>query len=85
MVAARPADCLLRARWHKMIWDVPFNGLSVIAGGATSGFILETPALNAFVRNVMGEIAAIANADPLGERLGAPSRMWQRCAIGPCG
>ena len=63
VVAARPADCLLRARWHKMIWDVPFNGLSVIAGGATSGFILETPALNAFVRNVMEEIAAIANAD----------------------
>ena len=65
VVAARPADCLLRARWHKMIWDVPFNGLSVIAGGATSGFILETPALAAFARRVMDEIAAIANADLL--------------------
>ena len=63
VVAARPADCLLRARWHKMIWDVPFNGLSVIAGGATAGFILETPALSAFARRVMDEIAAIANAD----------------------
>ena len=63
VVAARPADCLLRARWHKMIWDVPFNGLSVIAGGATSGFILETPALGKFARRVMDEIAAIANAD----------------------
>ena len=63
VVAARPADCLHRARWHKMIWDVPFNGLSVIAGGATSGFILETPALGAFARKVMDEIAAIANAD----------------------
>ena len=63
VVAARPADCMLRARWHKMIWDVPFNGLSVIAGGATSGFILETPALAAFARRVMDEIAAIANAD----------------------
>ena len=63
VVAARPADCLARARWQKMIWDVPFNGLSVAAGGATSGFILETPALNAFARRVMDEIGAIANAD----------------------
>ena len=65
VVAARPTDCLLRARWHKMIWDVPFNGLSVIAGGATSGFILETPALSNFARSVMDEVAAIANADLL--------------------
>ena len=63
VVAARPTDCLLRARWHKMIWDVPFNGLSVIAGGATSGFLLETPALATFARRVMDEILAIGNAD----------------------
>ncbi len=63
VVAARPASCLVRARWHKMIWDVPFNGLSVVAGGATSGFVLETPALAAFARSVMAEILAIGNAD----------------------
>lgn len=63
VVAARPAECLVRARWHKMIWDVPFNGLSVAAGGATSGYLLETPALRDFARRVMDEIAAIANAD----------------------
>ena len=63
VVAARPADCLVRARWQKMIWDVPFNGISVAAAGATSGFILETPALKAFARRVMDEIGAIANAD----------------------
>ena len=63
VVAARPTSCLLRARWHKMIWDVPFNGLSVVAGGATSGFVLETPALATFARSVMTEILAIGNAD----------------------
>ena len=63
VVAARPAECLVRSRWEKMIWDVPFNGISVAAGGATSGFILETPALSAFARRVMDEIGAIANAD----------------------
>ena len=67
VVGARPANCLARARWHKMIWDVPFNALSVIAGGATSGFVLETPALAAFARRTMDEILAIGNAD-LAER-----------------
>ena len=63
VVGARPIDCLVRARWRKMIWDVPFNGLSVAAGGATCGFILATPALRAFARKVMDEVAEIANAD----------------------
>ena len=63
VVAARPTDCLARARWHKMLWDVPFNGLSVAAGGANSDYILETPALRDFARRVMDEIATIANAD----------------------
>ena len=63
VVAARPTDCLVRARWHKMLWDVPFNGLSVAAGGANSDYILETPALRNFARRVMTEIAAVANAD----------------------
>ena len=63
VVAARPVDCLVRARWHKMIWDVPFNGLAVVAGGATCGFLLENPALAGFARTVMDEVVAIANAD----------------------
>lgn len=63
LVSARPADCLARARWIKMLWDVPFNALSVVSGGANSDFILETPALGAFARQVMGELARLANAD----------------------
>ena len=63
VVAARPVLCLTRARWMKMLWDVPFNGLSVVAGGANCDFILETSALASFARQVMNEIAAVANAD----------------------
>lgn len=63
VVGVRPANCLVRARWVKMLWDVPFNGLSVVAGGANAETILETPALKAFARNLMAEIAVIANAD----------------------
>ena len=63
VVAARPTDCLVRARWQKMLWDVPFNGLSVAAGGANCDYILETAALRDFARRVMDEIAELANAD----------------------
>ena len=63
VVAARPTDCLVRARWNKMLWDVPFNGLSVAAGGANSDYLLETPALRDFARRVMDEIAQLASAD----------------------
>lgn len=63
VVAARPTDCLARARWVKMLWDLPFNALSVVAGGANCDFILETKAIGAFARRVMDEIALIANAD----------------------
>ena len=69
VVAARPTDCLVRARWSKMLWDVPFNGLSVAAGGANSDYILETPALADFARRVMDEVAALANADLAGRGL----------------
>lgn len=63
VVGVRQVDCLLRARWVKMLWDVPFNGLSVVAGGANAETILETPALKSFARALMTEIVAIANAD----------------------
>lgn len=63
VVGVRPASCLVRARWVKMLWDVPFNGLSVLAGGANAETILATPALKAFARNLMAEVAVIANAD----------------------
>ena len=63
IVAVHPVGCLIRARWEKMLWDVPFNGLSVVAGGANADTILETPPLAAFARNLMVEVVGIANAD----------------------
>ncbi len=63
VVAARPVDCLRRARWEKALWDVPFNGLSVAAGGANAELILDTPALGRFARTVMDELVRVANAD----------------------
>ena len=63
VVGVRGVDGLARARWLKMLWDVPFNGISVIAGGANAETILETPALASFARSLMAEIAEVGNAD----------------------
>jgi ketopantoate reductase len=27
------AECLLQARWKKLCWNMPFNGLGVVLGG----------------------------------------------------
>lgn len=35
-IAVRLADDLLLARWKKLLWNVPFNGLSVLLNGTTS-------------------------------------------------
>jgi len=35
-------DNLDEARWRKLVWNVPFNGLTIVAGGVpTTGFWLR--------------------------------------------
>lgn len=53
-------DHLLQARWRKLVWNVPFNGLSVTAGGITTDRILADPALAREVRALMDEVAGAA-------------------------
>jgi 2-dehydropantoate 2-reductase len=50
-------DSLAEARWRKLVWNVPFNGLAIAAGGITTDRILADPALAAEVRALMDEIA----------------------------
>lgn len=50
------------ARWRKLIWNVPFNGLSIAAGGLDTRRILAVPALLERTRALMHEIIAIAAA-----------------------
>jgi len=56
------SDNLLELRWRKLIWNVPFNGLSIAAGGITTDKIMADPALEAESRALMEEIAAAAAA-----------------------
>lgn len=58
---------LLTARWKKLVWNIPFNGLSIAAGSVDTATILATPALEQRVRELMQEI--IATAGKLGHAL----------------
>ncbi|MFN4244348.1 MAG: 2-dehydropantoate 2-reductase [Tepidisphaerales bacterium] len=58
----RVLDDLLRGRWEKQLWNVPFNGL----GGALladTDKLLSTPAGVGLVRGIMREVLAVAAAD----------------------
>jgi 2-dehydropantoate 2-reductase len=62
-VRVQSAESLLAARWRKLIWNVPFNGLAVAGGGLLSDEILRDPAREARVRALMREVQAIARAE----------------------
>jgi 2-dehydropantoate 2-reductase len=67
------APSLLLARWRKLLWNVPFNGLAVTAGGITTDRIMGDPGLRAAAEAVMREVAAAGSADL--EAHGEPGRL----------
>ena len=58
-----PAVSLLRARWEKLCWNIPFSGLCVAGGGITTDRIMQDPGLHAAAHNLMEEVIAAGNAD----------------------
>ncbi|HVS54123.1 MAG TPA: 2-dehydropantoate 2-reductase [Opitutaceae bacterium] len=59
-VNCQAVDNLAAARWRKLVWNVPFNGLAIAAGGITTDKILGDAMLAREVRALMNEIAAAA-------------------------
>lgn len=57
------APNLRYARWEKLAWNVPFNGLSVAGGGIGTHAILKDPALRATAERAMREVVEVGNAD----------------------
>lgn len=55
---------LCRARWEKLVWNIPFNGLCALTGKDVTE-ILATPACRAEVREMMLEVSAGANTQGL--------------------
>lgn len=67
-IHASAVDNLVAAQWEKLIWNIPFNGLSVAEGGVTTDVLLANPQTEAEIRALMLEVIATAQA------LGLPLR-----------
>jgi len=55
-------DSLAEAQWRKLVWNVPFNGLAIAAGGVTTDVILARPELREQAWQLMREVRAGAKA-----------------------
>ena len=50
------------ARWKKLIWNAPFNPLSVLFGGVNTQKMTNDDEMIELVRNIMKEVITLANA-----------------------
>jgi 2-dehydropantoate 2-reductase len=51
---------VVTARWQKLVWNAPFNPISVLSGGADTRTILECTEAARLVRRVMEEVCLLA-------------------------
>src|SRR5438132_5826739 len=60
-VTCSVTEDLLLERWRKLIWNVPFNGLSILGGGIDTSAILADVALRRATLALMDEVIVAAN------------------------
>lgn len=56
-------DNVVRERWRKSLWNTAFNPTSVLAGGADTAVLLDTPGGEALIRSLMEEVCRVAEAE----------------------
>jgi len=54
---------VVRARWIKLLWNAPFNPMSVLMGRANTQVMLSTEAAQCLARQIMEEVRVVAAAD----------------------
>lgn len=64
-VPASLAENLHQAQWEKLVWNIPFNGLSVAMGGISTEQILADSGSEARVARLMIEVVHAARAQGL--------------------
>ena len=52
-------------RWKKLLWNAPFNPLSVVTGGKNTKEIIEDPVLYERSKNIMKEVQALARSEEI--------------------
>lgn len=60
-IEAKVVEDLRTARWQKLVWNIPYNGLSVVLRAATDRLMTE-PNARALVEALMREVVAAAAA-----------------------
>jgi 2-dehydropantoate 2-reductase len=55
-------DNLEKSQWEKLVWNIPFNGLSVAECGVTTDVLLSSPQMETELRDLMIEVITAARA-----------------------
>lgn len=59
-VKCEAQDNLEELRWKKLVWNVPFNGLSIAGGGITTDILMADEGLKMLARRLMEEVVEAA-------------------------
>ena len=62
-IPAEITDNIRQKRWIKLLWNIGFNPVSVLANDADTEQLLGNPFTAALIRELMNELCAIAAAD----------------------
>ena len=74
-IEASAVENLVTERWRKLLWNIPFNGLAIAAGGATVANVLADDDLRLLARELMGE--GLDAARRLGHEIPDEFAVWQ--------
>jgi len=61
-IVSKASNAFQQDLWRKLIWNVPFNGLSVVIEGATTDIVISTPHLAELAKALMKEVQVGARA-----------------------
>ena len=56
----RISESIVTERWRKLLWNAPYNPISVLAGHANTAEIMAQPETVELARNIMEEVCAVA-------------------------
>jgi 2-dehydropantoate 2-reductase len=71
-VPCEAVNDLRRARWEKLVWNIPFNGLSALLGKDVTR-LLDNADSRRMIEQIMFEVAAGANAQGLTDPIDGPA------------
>lgn len=69
-VPCEAVDDLRRARWEKLVWNIPFNGLCALTGKNVTELLHHEPSRREIIA-IMGEVIAAGNAQGLSKPIDA--------------